>query len=156
MYKNFTQTTDGGYSLKKQGIISVIIFGTLFSILTIYLFINYFRTLSPTILYTALFMLAITALVFWRSTKQFIIYPQQQIFKYSKGIGAGFVEFQFDELDGSTQENIKNMYGIKTGNAFKLGFDQNGKYQEILLGQNISGKTMQSINEEIHQIMSLK
>lgn len=155
MYTNFTKTQDGGFTLKKQGIISTAFIGGAFLILTIICIKAYFKTLQVNMLFFALFMTLCSLFVFWRSTKQFIIYPSQKKFKYSKGLGADFQEFSFQELDGATQENIKNMYGITTGNSFKLGFEKNGKYKEVLLGQNISAKKMRSINEEISQIMNI-
>ncbi len=153
MYKNFTKTADGGFALKKQGMASTIIIGTILLGFSILCLLTYLGNPTNNMLLYTLLMLSFSALIFWRSTKQFIILPQQQIFKYSKGVGVGFTEYRFDELNGQTQENIKNMYGITTGNSFKVGFDKNGSYKEILLGQNISAKKMRSIGEEINAIM---
>ncbi len=155
MYSNFTKTTDGGYALKKQGLVSVVIIGGALMALAILCLKIYLTTQQGNMLFFAGLLLACCLLIFWRNTKQFIVYPPQQIFKYSKGVGTSFQVFRFNELDGATQENIKNMYGLTTGNSLKLGFEQNGKYKEILLGQNISAKKMRSINEEIVQIMNM-
>jgi len=154
MYENFTQTTDGGYSLKKQGVVSTVIIGGALAVSALFCMKNYLDSQKNNLLFFAGIMLLFSLIIFWRGTKQFIIYPKQKTFKYSKGLGAEFQEFRFDELDGVTKENIKNLYGLTTGNSFKLGFEQSGKYKEVLLGQNISAKKMRSISEEINQIMA--
>jgi hypothetical protein len=152
MYKNFNQTADGGYSLKKQGVISTIIIGGMLAALAIAaIWANMKQPQNGTAL-LALLILSFALLVFWRITRQFIVYPQQRLFKYSKGLGAGFREFHFDELEGATVEKMKNT-GITVGSSFKLDFEQNGKYKSILLGQNISAKKQRSIMEEINQMM---
>lgn len=152
-FKNFKQTEDGGFALKKNGMFSTVLIGGGLLALTIVLLKIYFDKPEETkFLLLAGLMLLFVLIIFWRTTKQFIIYPDKQLFKYSKGMGAGFQEFRFDELDGATQENMKNQYGVTSGNSFKLGFDKNGKYKEVLLGQNISAKKMRNIYEEIKQI----
>jgi hypothetical protein len=154
MYKNFTQTTDGGYLLKKQGIISTILVGGALLVFGIGSLVSYISTKQNNLLFYGLLLFAGGLFMFWKNTKQFIIYPSQKTFKYSKGLGSDFIEFNFEELDGATQEKFKNLYGVTLGNTLKLGFEKNGVYSEIFLGQNVSAENMRSINEEIHRIMS--
>ena len=155
MYKNFTETNDGGYALKKQGMITTVLIGAVLAAVAIFLFKAYIERHDGSMLMYALLMLLFCFFMIWKSTKQFIIYPKQKIFKYSKGKGSAFTEFRFDELAGANQQKTKNMYGITTGTSYKLGFEQNGKYKEILLGQNVSAKTMRGISEEMTEIMEL-
>jgi hypothetical protein len=156
MYKNFNPTPDGGYTLKKQGMISTVLIGVVLMTISIGSLVSYVKTSQGNFLFYSLMFLAFGLFIFWRSTRQFIIYPNQRNFKYSKGLGVGFQEFRFDELDGVTQEKMKNEYGFTLSTTLLLGFEKNGKQSKILLGQNISAKTMRSINEEMHLIMSSK
>jgi hypothetical protein len=154
MYKNFTPTTDGGYTLKKQGMMSTVLIGGAFMAIAIGSLVSYIKTSQNNLLFYGPIMAAGGLFMFWRSTRQFIIYPNQQIFKYSKGKGVAFQEFRFDELDGVTQEKMKDIYGLTLSTTFVLGFEKDGKQSKILLGQNISAKTMRTINEEMQLIMS--
>jgi hypothetical protein len=154
MYKNFTPTTDGGYELKKQGMMSTVLIGGALMAIAIGSLVSYVKTGQNNLLFSGLFLAAGGVFMFWRSTRQFIIYPKQQIFKFSKGKGVVFQEFRFDELDGVTQEKMKDIHGLTLSTTFMLGFEKNGQYSKILLGQNISAKTMRTINEEMQLIMS--
>ena len=156
MYKIFEKLSDGGYSLKKQGKISIYIIGVALiafsaSLLKLYLV----NSPDKTLLYGSGFMLLFALIVFRKLTLQCIFYPNQKLMKYSSGFGAGKTEYEFEDFDGFNITNTSTN-GIKTGNALKMGFNKNGKTKELVLGANISAKKIRQISEEIIAIINEK
>ena len=154
MYKTFEKLNDGGYSMNKQGKFSVYIIGGALiafsaSLLKLYLF----NSPDKTLLYGSGFMLFFALGVFRRLTLQCVFYPQQKLLKYSSGFGVGIKEYNFEDFDGFITYN-SSTNGIKTGNAFKMGFHKNGKIKELVLGANVSAKKSRQISEEIIAIMN--
>lgn len=156
MYKTFEKLSDGGYSLKKQGKISVyIIGGALIAFSAFLLKLYLVNSPDKTLLYSSGFMLLFALIVFRKLTLQCIFYPNQEIMRYSSGFGAGKTEYKFEDFDGFITYN-SSTNGIKTGNAFKMGFHKNGKIKELVLGANVSAKKSRQISEEIIAIMNEK